>query len=295
MGSNATAVMGFNKTVTDGSCLSLASKFPAELRSGQSYTMAWYKANSAINGHKDRWAIYVKEGSKVVHYKAGGNTPKRYIFEGTPVLLSDQVMIDSALYDKWKNKTSNLYNTAIAEEIDEFVEIVRFPFPTEKVNLAKRKAKRIAIDNFENSFVGIKFDSITPIERCEDDNCYNVGYSVRFNREYDGYDVRNNSVVDHITVLVTDEGIISTETFWSEITPLGLVVPGERLTVGEILTIAAYDISNTIRMPVVIIKYKNVYGVSVDSWGNRILVPAYEFHCEGGERFVVDVFTGRLL
>ena len=297
MGSNAKMVMGFNKTVTDGSCKSLATGFPAQLKNGQSYLMAWYKANAAISGHKDRWATYVKEGSKVVLYKAGGNIP-RYEFEGEPIILSDQVSIDNILLNKWNKKTpfDGMYNIVIAKKIDEFEDIVRYPFPGRKMKMAKRTAKKIAEDNFNGSLEGIKFDSIIPIQKCDTENsCYVVAYDVYFVREYNGYEVKSNFMTDHISALITDGGIISTDTLWSEITPVDLIIPNDVMSVGEILSIASYDISNTIREPVIITKFKSVYGISENIYGQRILIPAYEFYGNNGERFVVDAFKGKLI
>ena len=295
MGSNAKMVMGFNKTVTDGSCLSLASKFPAQLKSGQSYLMAWYKSNSAISGHKDRWATYVKEGSKVVLYKAGGNIP-RYQFEGNPINLTDVVTVDDELLYNW------IYES-FGRSKGPFI-IKKAPmhinktckWPTKKSNTSTEKAINKAFtvlgDNLPDSAV---LDTVIPIEKCDTKNkCFTVAQGVYFAQEYNGIKIRSNSVADYILVLVGKNKIgITAE--WSEIDDSAEASLNVTLSVAQALSIASENISNIIREPVVIAEYKVVYGISTDDDGSKILVPAYEFIGENGESFVVSAFTGKLV
>ena len=295
MGSNAIAVMGFNKTVTDGSCLNLASKFPDQLKSGQSYAMAWYKSNAAISGHKDRWAMYVKEGSKVVLYKAGGNTP-RYQFSGKIIYLNDMIKIDNKLFYSWNyknfDKKVGLFDVKRVKK--------RFnkecKWPTKKSGFNSEKAFYKALDALGANLPDeAALEMIIPVEKCGGDGkCVTVAHNISFIHKYGGLKIRNNSIVDYVSVLVGDENKIAIDSKWSEITAVVGPMNDETLSVSKALFIALEDITNVIREPVMIANFEKVYGLVNDD-GYEFLVPAFEFIGTKGERFVVNAFTGKMI
>ena len=295
MGSNAQMVMGFNKTVTDGSCKSLASGFPAQLKSGQSYKMAWYKANSAISGHKDRWSMYVKEGSKVVLYKAGGNTP-RDSFTIIPYVLSDKVAIDETLLKKWDRliKFDQDVIIAILEENPVFNRnLPKGKFPFKKTNMTKKQAKQKAkkrLKDFGGLPIDAKLSYTIPIERCIDDVCSNIAYTLYYTQQYEGLEIRSTYNSNYISVLVDDEGIKSLQSNWSNIISVGEILQDRILSVGDALQISSHDISNLVRSPIIIVDYKKVYGIYKNT-----IIPAYEFIGDQDERFVVNAITGELI
>ena len=63
-------IMGFTDNTYDDSALTMAKQFNKHLSNGETYLKAWYKTNSVISKHQDRWAVFVREGSKIVRYGA---------------------------------------------------------------------------------------------------------------------------------------------------------------------------------------------------------------------------------
>ena len=293
MGSNAKMVMGFNKTVTDGSCLNMAKAFPAQLAKGESYPMAWYKANSAINGHKDRWAMYVKEGSKIVLYKAGGNTP-RYFPGRNLIHLSDWVTAEEQLLEYWSHEN---FGRSVGPFIVNRVRLKinkKGKWPTKKSKFTLDQALTKTFDMLGKDLpINAKFDKSVIIERChKGNNCTIVAHNINFVSEYNGLKIRSNSIGNYISVLVNEE-ITVVDSQWSQImldvnTTLNLT-----LSVEQALSISADQISSIIREPVSIVKYEKVYGLSGED--KLILVPAFEFIGSKGERFVVSAFNGELI
>ena len=292
MGSNAKMVMGFNKTVTDGSCLNMAKAFPAQLAKGETYPMAWYKANSSINGHKDRWAMYVKEGSKVVLYKAGGNTP-RYFPGRNLIHLSDWVTADKILFERWNWEN---FGRGVGPFSVERVKLkinkkCKWPTKKSKYTFAEAYIKSLNVLG-EDLPTNAQLEESISIERCIDDSCTVVAYNINFVPEYNGLKIKSNSIGDYISVLVGNKEI-AIDSQWSLIKSGIDVTSNLTLSVSQALAIAADGISSIIREPVSIVKYEKVYGLSGEN--NLTLVPAFEFVGSRGERFVVSAFNGELL
>ena len=118
---------------------------PKHLKNGESYLQAWYKTNIAIKDHQDRWATFIREGSKIVLYSAqSGNSPK-YTPRGTPVLLSDDVTIDNILLDEWSSATRfdrSFQTRASLKKLKPFLKKKNTPH---KQDTTSNKMKRIAL------------------------------------------------------------------------------------------------------------------------------------------------------
>jgi hypothetical protein len=172
----------------------------------------------------------------------------------------------------------------------------RGAFPKNTTFMTKEQAEDKAYSEIGDKLPdNAELDAIIPIERCASQNvCSVVGYNVYFAQEYNGLPLRSNSTVDYVSVLVSDKGVIMDLT-WTEIIPMDYSpILTEQLSVREALKKASDGISNVIKEPVTIVSYKRAYGISAEG-GFAIIVPAYEFIGANGERFVVDVYSGRLL
>ncbi|MGA1826564.1 MAG: DNRLRE domain-containing protein, partial [bacterium] len=310
LGSNAKMVMGFTKIIWDDSALTMAKEFNKHLSNGETYLQAWYKTNSTMKDHQDRWATYVKEGSKVVLYSAASGNIPRYSLNGTPVVLSDQVTVDNILLNEWNNTITfdRSFQVPVVEEMAIPLErnllernLLQDTWPTNRSYITAEEAKTIALnalDNYSKLPDGAELDAVIPIQKCDSSNvCFTVAYQVYFTQQYNGLNLRSNSMADYVSVLVNDNGIVSTDLTWSQVTPLDdtILERSTMLTVGKALATAAESISDVSREPVNIVTYETVYGISTDVDDERTLVPAYEFIGNDGERFVVSAVTGKLL
>ena len=292
-GSNAKMVMGFTEITTDGSCLAMAKSFPSKLKQGQSYLKAWYLTNSVIKQHQDRWATYVREGSKIIFYSAKGKTPKiSYI--GKTVSLSDNVFTYKKLLREWKKETFGRgFNSAILSKTKKYNKFRKFPNRITFITAGQAEYEAIKFLG-PRLPEGVILDTIVPIEKCIKENaCYIVGYDVHFIQEHNGLPLRSNAVTDHISILVGENGVASMDYSWSKIEPINSI--SKTLSVRQALKKASDDIANIIKDSVTIIEYERVYGTVTNDYENGIIVPAYEFLGSNGERFVVSAITGELL
>ena len=295
-GSNAKMVMGFTEVTTDGSCLSMAKSFPAKLKSGNSYLKAWYLTNSVIKQHQDRWATYVKEGSKIVFYSAKGKHP--YIaYSGRTKTLSENVKTYKMALYGWKNTYFGRgTSTAILSKSKKKLKFKRFPKST--MSTGGSVAISEAYDSLGNNLPdNADVDEIIPIERCVSANvCSVVAYNIYFVQKYNGFPIRSNSTTDYISILVGENGVASTDISWSKVTSLdtmySVLIP---LSVSEALKTAANGISNITKKVVIIVDFERVYGAPTNKYGDTLITPAYEFIGSKGERFVVDAYTGMLI
>jgi hypothetical protein len=296
LSSNGIAVMGFNNLTYDDSCLDLAKSFPSQLKSTKSYPMAWYKANASISDHKDRWVMFVKEGSKVVQYKAGGNIPKRS-FKGKLIYLSDSVRVENPSFQKWKRdhfgrSVSSFLVRGASLGINR-----NDKWPTKPISLSYEEALDEALltlgsDLPENA----RLESILPVKKCKsNDACFTVAYDIHFIPVHNGLKIRSNFAGNRITVLVGKGNKVSVEAQWPEVYSSLVENFDVTLSPGAALEIAADDISNIVRQPVVIADYEKVYGVKTTEYDYKIIIPAYEFIGVNKGRFVVSAFTGKLL
>ncbi|MCK5614448.1 hypothetical protein KAR91_71955, partial [Candidatus Pacearchaeota archaeon] len=295
-GSNAKMVMGFTDNTTDSSCLSMAKSFPSKIKSGQSYLKAWYLVNSAIKQHQDRWATYIKEGSKIVFYSAKGKHP--YIaYSGRKRTLSDGVKTYAMAYKSWERSYFGRgTGTATLVKSKQYIKFKEFP------KYPRSTGGSVAISEAYDSLGSTlpdnaDVDEIIPIERCVSANvCSVVAYNVYFVQKYNGFPIRSNSKTDRISILVGEYGVVATDVSWSKISPINYMFSAQiPLSVSEALKTAADDISNTTKQAVLIVGYERVYGAVTNDYENGIIVPAYEFIGSKGERFVVSAFTGKLI
>lgn len=296
-GSNAKMIMGFTEVTTDASCLAMAKGFPTKLKQGQSYLKAWYLTNSVIKQHQDRWATFVKEGSKIVLYSAKGKKPI-IIGEDAIVTLSDHVAAHKRKLKKWKQEFfGRSYYLAILGKEQKKLKYKNFP--TNTVNFTAKKAEDIAVDTLmDNLPDDAELDNVIPIEKCNKSNeCSVVAYDVHFMQKYGGFPIRSNFITNHISILVGNKGVTSTNIRWSNIVPLSDNVGSENtlLSVGEALINVSDEIANIVKKPLIIVSYERVYGVSIDGDKNNVIVPSYEYIGNNGERFVVNAFNGELL
>ena len=296
LGSNGVAVMGFKNLTYDDSCLDLAKSFPSQLKSTKSYPMAWYKANASISDHKDRWVMFVKEGGKVVQYKAGGNTPKQS-FKGKLIYLSDSVGVDNILFRKWKRDSFGRSSSSFLIRKSSLRINRSGKWPTKSISFSYKEALDKALlllgdDLPENA----RLESILPIKKCKSNNtCVTVAYDIHFIPVHNGLKVRSNSSGNRIAVLIGDSNKVSVEAQWPEVYSSLVESFDVSLSAGVALEIAADDISNIARQSVVIADYEKVYGVKTTKYGDKIIVPAYEFIGVNGGRFVVSALDGALI
>ena len=173
-------------------------------------------------------------------------------------------------------------------------------WPKNKSYITAEQAKTKATNALSNNLPAeAQLDAVIPIEKCDISNvCFTVGYQVYFTQQYDGLNLRSNSMADYVSVLVYDNGVASMDLTWSQVTPLDdtIIDRSTMLNVSEALKAGVEGISKIKRKPVNIVTYEKVYGISTDvDNDDRTLVPAYEFFGDHGERFVVSAVTGELI
>lgn len=303
-GSGAKSIMGYTKVSFDSPVDdNLVRKFMSELGAGNSYLVAWYRSNNSIKNLSDRWAAYVREGSKIVEYSArSGNVP-RAKFIAQPVALYESISVAKALLDRSPIFSGSVQQALLTPEPQVFERSRSVAtWPSTPVYITSDEAEQAAEEVLRLTD-GLPFtarlESVTPIHRCTDEtSCEVVAYQVDYVHEHDGLPVRSNLTADFISVMVDDLGVHLMNSTWSHTTDVQLrnTQSPELLSSAEALTLAAESIHRFVRgNEVQFTRVESVYGVSTDLDGWKTLVPAFEFFGTDGERIVVSAVDASLL
>ena len=303
-GPKAQIIMGYTKVSWDKPTDNdLIKSFLEKYSNGNSYLEAWYKSNIEFSSLNDRWLAYTREGSSIVEYSARSNNIPPNINDGITVVLNDRVTVNSNLLDD-SSMFDPGFQVALVEETSSLLTmngLVKNSWPTTSTSLAPAEAKKIAEN--ELAIHGGKpdtaiLDRVIPIQKCDEfESCFKVAYQVNFVQQYDGRNLRSNAGTDYIALLINDNGLVSLDSLWSRVTPTDETISSQDLIdPGTALLLAVDRITQLVRYnPINIVSYERVDGVLTREDGTKVLVPAYEFFGETGERFIVSAVDGELV
>lgn len=277
----------------------------AQLGAGDSYILAWYEANVAVDGLDDRWIGYVREGAEIVEYSArSGVAP-------TPEPLPDGATWVALTADGRLWAASTLLAAARPYDVTpRLVAVVRddgrvagsardawaglgpnAPAPAEAIATARAFAETLP--------GGLPPDAVlsgaTPVfARREGRVAAVVGWTVRWTRALDGVPLRGNGVADHLAVLVGRSGAVAWSAWWPERSDVPASVgAGLLFDAAAALRAAAEEIATHVKGELRLRSARPVLGTAGP--GRGLALSAWEYDDGRGTAVVVDALTGRVL
>lgn len=289
-------IMGYTKISYDFADNRVATKMIAELGNGKSYLQAWYEANIIESSLADRWCSYSRSGSSIVEYSAAsGTTPSRsFASNNYTSFANGKVLVSSDIF-KITKSVGFLSIASYSAKEDQLASKVSQNINTlSKCNISKNQA----IDKAQNwvslkgTFNQIELDKVTSLYA---DNTV-IGYQVRFKRVINSLSVRGNNINDYVSLLVTDNGIVTINYHWSSITPSLTKNSIKVMSPQKAIGLSADAIGARLKGDKLkIIKAVQCLGYKINAKGANTLVPAYEFISESGLGIVIDASTGNIL
>ncbi|MBN1774074.1 MAG: hypothetical protein JXB32_22635 [Deltaproteobacteria bacterium] len=305
-GAATETVLGYSEVSYDYIDDEVVRLMLGQLGAGDSYILAWYEANVAVDGLDDRWIGYVREGSDIVEYSArSGVAPTpRPLPDGTSwVALAD----DGRL---WASSTllsdARPFDAAprlVAAERDAGPLAGALPGGWARLGATTATpddALATARAFVAESLGGLPADAVlagtTPVfARREGRAGELVGWTVRWTRELDGVPLRGNGVADHLAVLVGPAGTVAWSSWWPARTDVPASVAGADLLLdaAAALRAAATELSAGVKGELRLRTARPVLGTAGP--GRGAAVPAWEYDDGRGTAVVVDALTGRVV
>lgn len=301
-GPTAETIMGYTEVTFDLVDNEAAQAYVSRLGAGHNHLDAWYLANSGIATLSDRWAVYARRDGSIVEYSArSGNRPvaalnAEYVELGRVggVFVAESVLEDERTYVDLFAEVTRVAEGELQSHFESgglgLLGETTMTIP-EAVSLAGEwltSRGELPSDAVVERVVTVS------MRRSASDPHTAAGFVVRYIREIDGIAVRSNLVEDHIAVLVGPTGVVSTSSFWPEVS----VGPGEAsdqalISVGRATLLASDALSRAIKGGEVhIIEALPVYATLGLDGGPGELLPAYQLNTISGIPIVVSALTG---
>lgn len=295
-------VLGYTDDFVFGFDSDVARLFGNALSQGDSYILAWYRANDSQSSADDRWLGYVRESAGVVEYSArSGNVPSKTLlsnlhFVGERVWVTEHLLSDARTFaSAFEQLTFNDYRVVSPGQVQH-----RYFRRNDEPFLAQTTISREKAVKLANAWLSqtLPEDAIlaeaTPIDGSINGAArVTIAYSVRYIRQLDDLPLLTNGLAYYYGVLVNDNVVAASAQHW----PVIKIQPTWRpdltsslLSVKRAISFAIDAIDNLSKQPATLVDVTAAYGVKQGH-----LVPAYALIEASGTPFIVDASTGELL